>query len=98
MAVFFTVIYCSINQYKRRTNLQFGQFYLFQKVLLLMKKWNDDSPNFVSFQASSAKNVLRAYGKTPATAKLAMWMENRESYLVGFFVGSQKTLKFILIR
>ena len=35
---------------------------------------------------------------TPATAELAMLLTNRLAYLLGFFVGSQKTLKIILIR
>ena len=42
--------------------------------------------------------MLRAYVNTPATAKPASKMENRQSHPVGFFVGSQKTLKIILIR
>ena len=42
--------------------------------------------------------MIRAYVNTPATAKLAMLLTNILAYLLGFFVGSQKTLRIILIR
>ena len=42
--------------------------------------------------------MLRAYGNTPATAKLSITAKNRLAHLVGFVVGSQKTLKLLKIR
>ena len=44
------------------------------------------------------QNTIRAYVNTPATAKLDIAVTYRQAQLVGFFVGSQKTLKINWIR
>ena len=42
--------------------------------------------------------VYRRIVNTPATAKLAIEDENKPAHCVAYFLASQKTLKFKLIR
>ena len=44
------------------------------------------------------QNTIRAYVNTAATVKLNIAVTYRQAQLVGFFVGSQKTLKINWIR
>ena len=50
------------------------------------------------FYAWRDKKIIRAYGNTPAMAKLALAESHTCDHSLGFFKGSQKTLKINLIR
>ena len=50
------------------------------------------------FYACGDKNTICAYVNTPATAKLAISEKQKCDHSFRFSKGSQKTLKFILIR
>ena len=51
-----------------------------------------------SFMPAEIKKMIRAYVNTPATAKLAITECQKCDHSFRFSKGSQKTLKFILIR
>ena len=52
----------------------------------------------VHFAVPATYTVYRSIVNTPATAKIAIEDENKPAHCFAFFSGSQKTLKFKLIR
>ena len=63
-----------------------------------MQNTCQDGLNHKAHHLPGQDTVYRRIVNTPATAKLAIEDENKPAHCLAFFSGSQKTLKFKLIR